>query len=453
MRKSHRNTYIISLSLVLTWTACSKEFLDVKPQKQQVVVETLQDVNALLDNAEVLNRTDYFRLISDGDLTFTENKLKSVSELQRNLYLWNKTIDPTGKNTSPWDLPYQQIMYVNVAMETLDAMNNYGNDRSLWQRLYSSALFYRAWAHYQLLQDFAPGFKNGSDQLGVPIIADSKYPKTIKRATLTECYDFIINDLTRAISELPLKTDIKTRPSKQAAHALLARIYQNLHQHDLALVEVNKALDIDHHVLDYNDLNFSAAFPFSMFNYHTNPEIIFFTNAGLSLVSLAGVQVADDLLSSYSEHDLRVKALFDRNKLYIGTYSGNSLYHFTGLATDELYLVKAESLMRTNRWKEGIDVLQVLLKKRYKNGLLPTFTPHDDQEALSLVLNERQKELVGRGTRWSDLKRQNLEAATQIDLTRTYLNETFLLPANSNRYVFEIPQTEIEISGIEQNIR
>lgn len=453
MRKSHNIKYIISLSLVLTWTACSKEFLDVKPQKQQVVVETLQDVNALLDNAEVMNRTDYFRLMSDGDITFTENKLKSVSELQRNLYLWNKVIDPTGKNNSPWDLPYQQIMYVNVAMETLDAMNNYGNDRSLWQRLYSSALFYRAWAHYQLLQDFAPGFNKGSDQLGVPLIADSKYPKTIKRETLGACYDFIINDLTKAINGLPLKTDIKTRPSKQAAYALLARIYQNQGRHDLALLEVNKALDVDNSLMDYNDLNFTTVFPLSMYNYNTNPENIFFTNAGLSLVSLAGVQVADDLLSKYSANDLRVKALFDKNKLYIGTYSGNSLYHFTGLAIDELYLVKAECLIRTNRLKEGIEVLEVLLKKRYKSGFLPTFIPNNDQELLSLVLNERQKELVGRGTRWSDLKRQNLETATQLDLKRTYLNETFLLPANSNRYVFEIPQTEIEISGIEQNIR
>lgn len=453
MRNSHRNTLVISLSFILIWTACSKEFLDVKSQKQQVVVETLQDVTALLDNAEVLNRTDYFRLISDGDMTFTESKLKSVSALQRNLYLWNKVIDPTGKNNSPWDVPYQQIMYVNVAMETLDAMNNFGNDRSLWQKLYGSALFYRAWAHYQLLQDFAPGFNKGSDQLGVPIIADSKYPKVIQRATLTECYNFIINDLTSAINELPLKTDIKTRPSKQAAYALLARIYQNQSRHDLALLEVNKALDVDNSLLDYNDLNFSAVFPLSMYNYNTNPETIFFTNAGLSLVSLTGVQVADDLLSKYSANDLRVKALFDKNKLYIGTYSGNSRYHFTGLAIDELYLVKAESLIRTNRLKEGIEVLEVLLKKRYKSGFLPTFIPNNDRELLSLVLNERQKELVGRGTRWSDLKRQNLETATQLDLKRTYLNETFLLPANSNRYVFEIPQTEIEISGLEQNIR
>src|SRR5690606_3878299 len=175
MKKIYKK-YVVALLSALCLAACSGEFLEVKPQRQQVIVETLQDVEALLDNSNILNRTDYYRMISDGDFYYTDSKVTSISEVQRNLYLWAVDIDPAGLHLTPWDLPYQQIMYANIALETLREMTDDGDEENVRNELYGRALFFRAWAHYQLLQDFAEGYDPAVDaQPGVPIIMDSSF--------------------------------------------------------------------------------------------------------------------------------------------------------------------------------------------------------------------------------------------------------------------------------------
>ncbi|PRD54701.1 RagB/SusD family nutrient uptake outer membrane protein [Sphingobacterium gobiense] len=447
-------TYMLALSMVLSLGACSRGFLEIKPQRTQVIVETLQDVESLLDNASVLNRTDYYRLISDGDFYYTDSKIMSIPEVQRNLYLWNAIIDPTERTNSAWDMPYQQIMYANVAMETLTKMSDHGGNRLQWDVLLGRALFFRAWAHYNLLQDFAEGYDESTDsQLGVPIIKNSNYPRQITRSFLKEVYDFTVDDLNRAKDLLPLRSDRTTRPSQQAVHALLSRIYLNQGAYGLALEHAEKALHIQDTLLDYNELPFTAVLPFSVFNYNTHPEIIFFTSSTSSFVAVQGIQVNDDLTNSYGDGDLRKKAFLNSDNLYIGTYSGASSYNFTGLANDELYLTKAESLVRMDRLEEAKEVMSTLLMKRFINNDITVDIPRDKDELLRWILRERQKELVGRGIRWSDLKRLNRDGNTQSDLVRNYQGERYELPTNSSRYVFALPLSEIEISGLEQNMR
>lgn len=446
--------YLMLLLTLAVLGACSREFLEVKPRKAQVIVETLQDVESLLNNASVLNRTDYYRMISDGDFYYTDSKVTSISEVQRNLYLWKVDIDPAALNTSPWDLPYQQIMYANIALETLNEMNDYGSNKNLWDELYGRALFFRAWAHYNLLQDFAEGYDlSTAEQLGVPIITDSAFPRDIRRETLHEVYRFIIDELTEAANHLPQQAQVKTRPSVQAAYMLMARVYLNIGDFDNALLFADRALEIDGTLLDFNTLSSTGALPFSQFDFSTQPEIIFFTSSNIPLVATAGIQGEPGLYSSYHNDDLRKYLFFNNERLYTGTYSGASSYHFTGLATDELYLIKAESLVRNGRLEEGINTMEELLINRYVDNVLTANIPQSQSELLQWLLDERQKELVGRGTRWTDLKRLNRGSDTQTDLLRVYNGEKYRLPANSSRYVFAIPVDEIEMSGLEQNIR
>lgn len=453
MEKIYRR-YFMALLMLATLGACSPEFLEVKPRKAQVIVETLQDVESLLDNASVLNRTDYYRMISDGDFYYTDSKILSLPEVQRNLYLWNEEIDPIGLYSSPWDLPYQQIMYANIALETLDEMGDYGGSQNVWEELYGRALYFRAWAHYNLLQDFAEGYDpSPTEQLGVPIIIDSAFPRDTRRESLHEGYRFIIDELTVAVNLLPQQTQVKTHPSVQAAYALVARVYLNIGDFDNALLFADRALEIDGTLLDFNTLSSTGALPFSQFNFSTHPEVILFTSSNVPLIGVAGIQGADELYNSYLDDDLRKHTFFSEGKLYTGTYSGASSYHFTGLATDELYLIKAESLVRNGRLEEGIITMEELLINRYVDRVLTADIPQNQSELLQWILDERQKELVGRGIRWTDLKRLNGDSDTQTALSRTYNGEEFHLPPNSSRYVFAIPQDEVEISGLEQNIR
>lgn len=442
--------FVVSFGLF----SCSRKFLEVKPQKSQVIVRTLEDVSALLDNTAVMNRIDYFRLLSDGDMNYTEAKLMASSELDRNVYLWKKDYDPSKLNTTTWDLPYQQILYANIALETLDEIKPDATKQAQYNEIRGRALFFRAWAHYQLLQDFAEAYDpKRPEQLGVPIVLESTFLKQVKRATLKEGYMAIVADLEAAELLLPNISMVKTRPSRQAIYALLSRVYLNMTDYPLSLSYSDKALGISKQLLDYNGLNPLAAIPFDQYNDASHPEIVFFASSNASFVAKEGIESVEDLYDDYMVNDLRKRAFFNTAKQFVGTYSGRADYQFTGLAVDELYLTKAECLVRTDRLEEARKLMQTLLEHSYVDHVVTVIIPQDKDDLLRWILLERRKELFGRGTRWTDLKRLNREPALQKDLQRTYQGQYFELPANSNRYVFFIPDSEVEMSGLEQNNR
>jgi hypothetical protein len=97
--------------------------------------------------------------------------------------------------------------------------------------------------------------------------------------------------------------------------------------------------------------------------------------------------------------------------------------------------------------------LNALLIKRWKTGTFIPFTATNADDALAKILDERRKELVLRGTRWMDLRRLNKDSRFAKTVLRKLYGITYLLPPNDNRYTFYIPQSVIDISGIQQNQR
>jgi CubicO group peptidase (beta-lactamase class C family) len=98
------------------------------------------------------------------------------------------------------------------------------------------------------------------------------------------------------------------------------------------------------------------------------------------------------------------------------------------------------------------DILDKLLFNRFKTGTYVPKTLSGQAEALSLVLNERRKELVMRGLRWMDLKRLNAEGRN-IMVSRTINGQVVSLNPNDNRYAFPIPEDVIQLTGMPQNER
>ncbi|HMR19751.1 MAG TPA: RagB/SusD family nutrient uptake outer membrane protein, partial [Sphingobacterium sp.] len=125
-------------------------------------------------------------------------------------------------------------------------------------------------------------------------------------------------------------------------------------------------------------------------------------------------------------------------------------YSFQGLDADEQYLIKAECLAHLGSITDAMNTLNHLLRHRHRDYIDKTAT--SQAEALEIIRQERRKELLFRGLRWSDLKRYNRDGAN-ITLTRTFGDKTYTLPPNSSRWLFPIPSNEIKTSGIEQNIR
>src|SRR5690606_20273359 len=93
------------------------------------------------------------------------------------------------------------------------------------------------------------------------------------------------------------------------------------------------------------------------------------------------------LYAQYHAHDLR-KAIFfkinpDGSQSFKGRYDAqNNASSFAGLATDELWLIRAEGYIRMGRVQEGLADLNHLLENRWEVGYFTPFSTTDAGEAL-----------------------------------------------------------------------
>jgi tetratricopeptide (TPR) repeat protein len=323
-----------------------------------------------------------------------------------------------------------------------------------WNAVYASAMFYRASQYLALIWTYSKAYsEENKTDMGIVLRNSSDFNAVSHRSSITECYDRIIADFRECGDLLPEKVSHVMRPNKYAAYGMLARTYLSMHQYDSALYYADLVLKYNPELLDFNnpmDVKVSAAYPFSMFN----KETIFYTEL-LASSNLDNTRALTDTLlyRSYHDNDLRKSAYFkvwdDGTTAFKGSYTGSAKY-FSGIASDELYLIRAECNVRTGRVEQGLEDLNHLLGYRYKTGTFDDYDVKGQREALELILNERRKELLYRGLRWMDIKRLNVEEQ-YIVIQRNVNGQLFSLKPNANAYALPLPEDIVRLAGIPQN--
>lgn len=441
----------MAASLLLILGACRKDYLDKKPDKALLVPETLADLQALLDNNAVMNIFPGLGNISaDEQMTSDAGFLGIRTAAERNSYLWSADIFEGGSSTD-WNRPYEQVLYANIVLGRLAELETSTDDPELWQELKGSALFFRAMAFHNLAGQFALPYTaaGASRDPGIPLRLTADIHARSVRGTLEETYQQILTDLSAAAKLLPLDAPFKSRPSRPAAYALLARVYLSIDQFPEAEQAADSCLAINSRLTDFNSLSAGSSNPFPEPLPHGNEEILFYNYpVSYSFASSSLTSVDSNLYKSYHANDLRRQLFFRSRANGIYTFKG-----FYGLATDEVFLIRAESRARQGRTADALADLNRLLETRWKSGTFVPLAAANETEALRLIITERRKELWRRGLRWGDLRRLNKEEAFAVTLTRTINGQVYTLLPGDKRYVFPIPDNEIFSSGIEQNPR
>jgi hypothetical protein len=207
-------------------------------------------------------------------------------------------------------------------------------------------------------------------------------------------------------------------------------------------------------LIDYNTLNPGTQ---SLISRTYLAEDIFHSRLnGYAINQPNSKSIADTLLyGSYTANDLRKTVFFTpyRGDYYFrGTYDTKG-YVYSGIATDEVYLIRAESNARLGNTGAAMNDLNTLLITRWKTGTFVPYTAVSAQDALQQILTERRKELLYRGLRWTDLRRLNKDNRFAVTLIRILNGVTYTLPPNDPRYAWPIPDNEIQLSGLQQNAR
>lgn len=454
----HKLIYTAMIMTLIT-TSCKKGFLEKKPDKAFLVPTTLADFQAILDNSnEVFNHTLLLSELATDDISLTDDGFTYAAPVEQNTYTWAKDLYQ-GQSQSDWNKPYQQIFYANIVIDGLNSNTSLASNNQTYNQIKGTALFARAFALYNLTQQFTVPYQKATanQQLGLPLRLTSDVQAKSVRSTLQQTYDQINADLQSAVNLLPSQTDYKTRPMKATAYALLAKTALTMENYPQAETYATQSLASENRLLDFNNLNPAMDYPIPAALSNNNPEVLYYAVQNYSYTfsgsTLTGVEPA--LYNSYANNDLRpgiyfkpTNGIFNFKGSYTGTYEV-----FGGIATDEVYLILAESQARNGKTTLAMQTLNLLLTKRFKTGQFQNLTASTPEEALSIILKERRKELVFRNIRWSDLRRLNLDPRFQKTITHTVNNTNYTLTPNSNKYTFPIPNDVIANSGITQNER
>ncbi|MGO1245430.1 RagB/SusD family nutrient uptake outer membrane protein [Sphingobacterium sp. JB170] len=456
-------TYLkLSISALLC-SACSTAFLEEQPNSNIFSPKSVDDFQRLLDNTDIVGITSALpQLASDEYFIISYEHWQSArTAIERNSYVWDADVYGGEVNIKDWNDPYTSIYYSNNIINEIKKASKDGNVPLEFRDVYGQAIFQRAKVYYDLLKNYSPPFDSETQEtdLGVPLRLDPSIDYMQERSTVKECYDQIFQDINEALANLrfwgPLPA--RERVTKLAAYSLLSRIHLYRREYIEAERFADSVLNRYDKLIDYNTVEVNVNTPFLTQNDELlmYGRTVIYNNSG-QLNPYGDVFVDTSLIKMYDANDLRLQIYFIEKSKGLYTvargYNGNGLVPFTGFAVDEVLLNKTECLVRRAHLSSAENMINRLLINRYKSG---TFVPvffNSEEEALARVLEERRKELVWRALRWDDIKRLNKEGAN-IQLSRVFDAKETVLNPNSPKYTFNIPQDEINRSGITQNIR
>ena len=444
---------MFAMAVMLAFS-CDK-FLDEKPNKNQVVPAGIRDAQALLDYHPTMNQQDIGAGEASADTYYiTPARLASIAENFRRMYTFEKDyLFAPGYND--WTNLYSNIHIANLALETLDKAGDLAGSANVR----GQALFFRAHLLFQGALVWCSVYDKADSkvQMGMPLRLNTNFNAPSTRADLEQTFAQVLSDLRLAVQLLEVQQVAPTRPSKAAALGLLARVQLYMGEYGEAYKNALGGLELKGELMDFAGLNASAAFPIRQLN----EEVLFESRlATPPPMSNANSFVPASLLALYDADDLRKVVLFRTNADgsigFKGSYEGSNTY-FSGVSTNELYLIAAETSARVGGLEQAGRYLDRLLEKRWRRdasgrSLHVPVTVSNREGLIDRILLERKKELLFRGIRWMDIKRLNRDGAG-IQVRRSIGGVEYLLEAGDKRFALPIPEDVIAISGMPQNPR
>lgn len=496
MRKNN-NLQIIFLGMVTAAavTACD-DFLDAVPDNR-VNLNDLDKAAQLLTNAYSIASPAFTEVMTDN-VGFTTGV--TIRQSNQQAYQWQDVTTGPDEQDTPdfyWFETYNAIAHANEVLAVLDDLPvESDEDEQKRDAIEAEAKLTRAYGHFMLVNFFGEHYTIDSGEDGVPYVKDPEtvFIETYERISVRKVYGEVEDDLQdglEKVSDIFYSGSGKYHFNRNAALAFASRYY--LFKGDMArCVQYSSEMlgtNPETFVRDLTSDQFQNA-KSSITGYpqlYCSPEL----PANLLLMrKISLVQRPDyghGMLSDfYSDlfaanplpgtDDERENPAFVKgdNALlpvrYQNLFQRSSLnsnvglpYHIAMIFTgEEVLLNRVEANVYLNNLDEAMADLVVFAKRRYSGrnntltmeGLRAFFGATDDPSftdqliLLNYVLFERRKEFLLQGMRWFDLKRYQISVEHQLADGRV-----ITLEEDDKRKILQIPQSAVEVGGLEPNDR
>ena len=433
-------------------TGCN-DFLDIKP-KGEKIPKTVTDYETLLNYESVQKVSDTYPTYLTDDVYLPDVAqgtatpgLNSVEQSILNLYLFKKDVFGEAQDDGFWFASYNRIYYYNTVIDNI--MNAEGPSEQQKHSIRAEALISRALEYLYLVNGYAKHYdvRTAETDPGVPLILDEDISKKdLVRASVKDVYAQIQSDLQAALPNLPAQPKGNAfRASKAAGYGILAKMYLYMGNYTEALKAANEVLAINNSLLDLKKYAVvkvqSSIGRTNVPQDIDNPENIYIKFAPYVYGLSSKVFGSDELISLFSEDDMRLQIYFTKNFRNIPTDKyvwAPYLRANLAVSSPEIYLIAAECEAREGSVERAMALINKLRDNRIKNNTDVVATDRND--ALQKVLEERRRELTMSGmVRYIDLKRLNQESQFAKTVTHVTGEGTFSLEPNSPLYVLPIP--------------
>lgn len=474
-----RNIIIIGLLLLLTQSC--RRFLSDYPNDLAYPTQ-VKDFDELLVGEGYMSPSDgndikaWFHLMDDDTRYVSVGRTAAESRARSAAYHW---WDPVLDTKATWDALYKHIMVTNVVLSGLDDFKSGPAD--LYRKVKGEAHFLRAANYFFLTNLYGKPYNEGTAarDLGVTLKLDPGVQgKRFTRNTVAECYTQMVSDLKEAVWYLKgLTPSTKFRASEMSSRLLLSRVYLYMGGENNWKEAVKQCdtilLQGGYQLRDLNGLDPFVVSPLSI----SSPETIFSNGRNYYANSLGEpyfslnfapapnsyYRPTEEMLLLYVSNDLR------RTCYYRDITKGSS-YDFTPakinvmydgsdffmLRLSEVYLNKAEAHAALGEDADAIAALSVLRARRF-SGTVPDLGNPTGADLMSVVRDERRRELSFEGHRWFDLRRYAVHPLYpyQREIRHPFYTELGLAgeivlkkyDEDAPYYILPIPESEVVANG------
>lgn len=441
--------YIAALVLISALVSCRK-YVEVELPNQREFRYT-SDYQRIMSNRSIFERTANVPLISADDINLDANvnQQNLLSSGIDSVYIWGSAYYNTDQSDVTWDQLYNSIYNANLVIDGVMSSEE-GTEAQKTSTL-AEAKVQRAYIYLTLVNLYARPYaaSTAATDPGLPLLLSPDLFTSLKRVPVQAVYDQIIKDLKEAIPALPNSPANNVHPAKAAGYATLARTYLYMGRFSEAAENAALALSFQSSILDLNTYAGGATtFPRRL----NNVEVILAKQAAMP--GFLNLPLSTELLNKFQTNDLRYELYTRPGTTFQPNFTGRGSYRAnlfagdnitTGITVPEMMLTQAEGLARTGQPTAAINIVNELRKKRFRPADYADLSASNAEEALRIVLDERQRELFGTGLRWYDQRRLSLEPGLAETETRIFKGNTYtLIPGN--RYVYPIPPKNIDLN-------
>ena len=191
-----------------------------------------------------------------GDIFKLPSAVTSPSLTRANYYAdesVNRIDLMTGNDKNPYFNAYEGLFAWNLIVEDVpDATECTEVQR---RQLIAQGLVLRAMHYFYLANFYADQYDEATkDKLSVPLITSASVEAPSPQVTLQTIYEFMLDDLNKAVEDLPVHSESILHPNRALGYGMLARVYLSMGDYDNALKNASLALEQNDQLFNWIDL-------------------------------------------------------------------------------------------------------------------------------------------------------------------------------------------------------